>query len=92
MQNDGKINAMNIIIIKMPHSSLGDGSARINISDVGSGEGFFISGGEYIPISWSKSSRTAKTEFKDKNGNEILLNHGQTWIEIVSTAQTLAIE
>lgn len=92
LQNDGKINAMNIIIMKMPHSSLGDGSARINISDVGSGEGFFISGGEYIPISWSKSSRTAKTEFKDKNGNEILLNHGQTWIEIVSTAQTLAIE
>lgn len=92
IQNGGKISAMNIIIIKMPHASLGDGSARINVSDVGSGEGYFITSGEYIPITWSKSSRAAKTEFKDMEGNEIKLNHGQTWIEIVSTSQTLAIE
>ncbi len=92
IQNGGKISATNIIIIKMPHASLGDGSARINISDVGSCEGYFITAGEYIPITWSKSSRTAKTVFKDKEGNEIKLNHGQTWIEVVSTSQTLAIE
>ena len=92
IQNDGKISAMNIIVIKMPHASLGDGSARINISDVGNGEGYFISGGEYIPITWSKSARDAKTEFKDKNGKEILLNHGQTWIEIISASHNIAIE
>jgi len=92
IQSDAKIEAKNIIVIEMSHFSLGDGSARINISDVGSGKGYFISGGEYIPISWSKPSREAKTEYKDENGNEILLNHGQTWIQIVPSLSNLTLE
>lgn len=92
LQNNGKIQAKNIIIMQMSHASLGDGSARINISDVGSGKGYFITEGESIPITWSKPSRTAKTEFKDEDGNEIKLNHGQTWIEIVSNSHAYTIK
>ena len=92
LQGSAKIEAKNIIIIEMSHFSLGDGSARINISDVGSGKGYFISCGEYIPITWSKSSREAKTEFKDAYGKEILLNHGQTWIQVVSNLSNITLE
>ena len=92
LQNDAKIEAKNIIVIEMAHFSLGDGSARINISDVGSGKGYFITQGKYVPITWSKTSRDAKTEFKDENGKEILLNHGQTWIQVVSNLSNLVIE
>ncbi len=92
LQGDGKIEAKNIIVMIMPHASLGDGSARINISDVGSGKGYFITEGEYIPITWTKESRTAKTVFKDEDGDEVLLNHGQTWIQVVSTSHSVVIE
>lgn len=91
IQNGGKIEAKNIFVITMPHASLGDGSARINVSDVGSGKGYFITEGEYIPVTWSKPSRNAKTEFKDEDGDEVLLNHGQTWIQVVSPSHNVTI-
>jgi len=92
LQSDSEIEAKNIIVMVMPQSSLGDGSARINISDVGKGKGYFISGGKHIPVTWSKSSRKDKTEFKDESGKEIELNHGQTWIEIVSPDTSVTIK
>ena len=33
-----------------------------------------------------------KTEFKDESGKEIELNHGQTWIEIVSPDTSVTIK
>lgn len=92
IQNNGKIEAKNIIIMQMPHASLGDGSARINISNIGSGKGYFITDGEYIPITWSKPSRGDKTTFKGEDGNEVQLNHGQTWIQIVSSSHSVEIK
>ena len=92
MQEGAKIAAENIIVMKMHEAPLGDGSARINISDVGSGEGYFLTAGKCVPVKWSKESRTAKTVWKDGSGNEIKLNPGQTWVEIVSTSVNTAIE
>ena len=92
LQEGAKIAAENIIVMKMHEAPLGDGSARINISDVGSGEGYFLTAGKCVPVKWSKESRTAKTVWKDGSGNEIKLNPGQTWVEIVSTSVNTAIE
>lgn len=90
LQENAEIRAKNIIVIQMKQSSLGDGSDRINIYNTGSGEGYFITGGRYIPITWSKESRQSPTEYKDMDGNDILLNPGQTWIQIIDM-QTDAI-
>lgn len=92
LQENVKIAAENIIVMKMREAPLGDGSARINISDVGSGEGWFITAGKCVPINWSKESRAAKTVWKDAKGNEIKLNPGQTWVEIVSTSTDVTPE
>jgi hypothetical protein len=61
----------------------GDKQGRHNIYTVGSGEGFYITNGKAQEIKWSKSSRTAQTKYRDDKGNDIVLNPGQTWIQVV---------
>lgn len=92
IQEDGKIEAQNIIVLKMKQISLGDTSGRIDISDVGSGEGYYITCGKSVPVTWAKSSRTASTVIKDKNGDEIALNPGQTWVQVVSTNHNFTMQ
>ncbi len=51
---------------------------------VSSGEGYYITGGKAIPITWSKSGEAAQTVFKVKaTGEEIVMNTGKTYIAIV---------
>ena len=92
LQNNAAIAAKNIIVIYMGESLLGDGSDRINIYNIASGKGYFFTGGKYIPITWSKPSRSDATSFKNEAGDEIKLNPGQTWIEIVPNNYTITIK
>ncbi len=48
------------------------------------GEGYFITGGTAIPITWSKGHDMYPTVFYDTSGNEITLNTGKTYIALVS--------
>ncbi|MBO5113299.1 MAG: DUF3048 domain-containing protein [Lachnospiraceae bacterium] len=52
---------------------------------VGSGEdGYYLTNGQAIPITWSKADETAVTVYKNKaTGEEIELNTGKTYIAIV---------
>ena len=92
LQENVDIAAENIIVMIMKEAPLGDGSDRINISDVGEGDGYFVTRGKYIPIRWSKAARDKETVYTDAEGNGIELNPGQTWIEIVSPKMKVTVE
>ena len=63
------------------------------IDNVGSGEGYYISEGYAIPIIWEKSSKNAKTIYKVKEtGKELVVNDGNTYIQIYPTSGSLAIK
>lgn len=47
------------------------------------GKGVLFQDGKATEVTWSKSSRTSPTVYKDALGKEIQLNRGQTWIEVV---------
>lgn len=49
----------------------------------GSGSGKFITNGHIEDITWKKDSDTAPTRYYDAGGNEIVLNAGKTFVEIV---------
>jgi hypothetical protein len=80
MKDGIDITAKNVIVLEVPSSSLGDGSARIELYNTGAGKGYYFTMGKYINIIWEKSSRTGDTVYKDQSGNEIILNPGQTWV------------
>lgn len=87
--------AKNIITYKVYNYTLNDGYAggRQDLNNIGSGEGYFISEGYAIPITWEKSSRSAQTVYKVKaTGKELVVNDGNTFIQIQPQIQTLTIE
>lgn len=60
-----------------------DGAQLTTIKTTGSGRALFYIDGEQIEGTWEKASKSSKTIFKDTLGNEVKLNPGQTWIEVV---------
>ncbi len=87
--------AKNIITYKVHNYTLNDGYAggRQDLNNIGSGDGYYISEGYAIPITWQKSSRSAQTVYKVKQTNkELVVNDGNTFIQIQPDIQTLTIE
>jgi len=95
------VTTKNIIVQKLGYTMCDD-NYYWDLYTVGSGTGYYITNGYYIPINWNKSSRESKTKYtykpgtvidgKDVGGQEISVSDGRTWIEIQTTKQTLTIE
>ena len=69
--------AKNIIIYKIRNYTLndGEGKGRQELDNIGSGEGYFVTGGYVIPITWEKSSHSEQTVYKTNVGKSTLLNN-----------------
>lgn len=82
----------NIIVYQVKNSSIGgDDKGRQDIQNIGSGNGYFITGGVSIPITWEKTSRDAQTVYRYMDGTEITVNDGNTWIHIVPSSGNVSI-
>lgn len=83
----------NIITYQVSNTSLNDGSGkdRQTLDNIGSGEGYYITNGYAVPITWSKSSRSSQTVYKYKDGTEIDVNDGNTFIQIQPKGKNLII-
>ncbi len=92
-RNSGlQVAPCNILIQVVPSAPIaGDEKDRINVGTVGSGKGWFITGGKSRAISWEKTARDAQTRYLFEDGSPLLLNPGQMWIEIVPSAKTAVI-
>ena len=84
----------NIITYQVDNYTLNDGEnkGRQDIENIGEGTGYYISGGYAVPITWEKSSRTSQTKYYLENGEELVVNDGNTFIQIQPEGQTLTIE
>lgn len=92
LQEDKVLSPKNIIIQFAKNYSLGDGTARQNVETTSGGDGYYFTNGKYIKITWSKVSRRDKTIYKDESGKEIMINPGQTMIQIVPPTANVTIE
>ena len=85
--------AKNIITYQVPNYTIyGDNKGRQTLDNIGSGDGWFISNGYAVPITWEKQSRSSKTKYKYLDGTEIEVNDGNTYIQIQPSGQDLTIE
>ncbi len=95
-----EVNTKNIIIEKINYKMCDD-NYYWDLETTGSGDGYFITNGQAIPIKWSKSSRSNKTKYtyeegtiingQDVSGQEITVSDGRTYIELQTTEQKLTI-
>lgn len=82
----------NIIVYQVKYSNIsGDNKGRQDIANIGKGDGYYITNGVAIPITWEKTSREAQTVYRYKDGTEITVNDGNTWIHIVPTTGDISI-
>ncbi len=46
-------------------------------------DGYYITNGKCIPVTWTKDDELTPTRYYDKNGEEIVLNTGRTYVALV---------
>lgn len=83
----------NIIVYQVENKNLVDAEnkGRQELNNIGKGQGYYISDGYAIPIKWSKSSRSEQTKYTLSNGEELKVNDGNTFIQIVPTSGKVTI-
>ena len=86
-----QVSTKNIIVQKINYSVCSD-DYYWDLKTIGSGEGYFITNGQAVPITWKKESRAGKTKYFYKDGTEIEVSDGRTYIEIQTNKQNLTIE
>lgn len=88
LQKDAKsgetIKTKNIIVqFESMQNVVNNGVQGVDMQTIGSGKALVFQDGKAIVGRWQKTSRNTLTALTDENGKEILLNRGQTWIEVV---------
>lgn len=92
MQNGNVLSFKNVIVELIADRALGDGSDRRDITTTGSGKGYYFTNGAYEEITWSKASRTAPTVYTKADGSELMINAGNTMINIISPSAGVTIQ
>ncbi len=92
-QTGEQFAAKNIIIYNVGNYTLNDGQnkGRQELTNIGSGEGWYISMGKVEKINWSKSARGTKTSYTKADGTALELNPGITYIQIIPTGNAVTI-
>lgn len=86
--------AKNIIMIFVKDELLDDpeDKGRRNLYNIGNGKGFFATNGMVEEIVWEKKARDSKTMYFDMQGNELTINDGITWVQIIPITGTVNFE
>ncbi|PKM83073.1 MAG: DUF3048 domain-containing protein [Firmicutes bacterium HGW-Firmicutes-14] len=77
------------IIVQYTNTKVIDNEGRREIDMVGRGRAVLFTGGKAYTGTWAKKSMRAQTYFYGENGEELKLNPGQTWIEVVPARTTV---
>lgn len=83
--DNGSVTAFKNVIIQSCPFMQYDENGYLVYYVVGSGnDGYYLTNGQAIPVTWSKADETAVTVYQNKaTGEEIKLNTGKTYIAIV---------
>ena len=81
----------NIITYKLGTSTI-DSYGRLDLKNIGSGEGYYITNGYAIPIKWEKETRKSQTRYYYTDGTELKVSDGNTFIQIQPLEKELVIE
>ena len=79
-----QISATNVLILKTSVARIpGDTEGRLNIATTGSGSGYYISGGQYVDIGWSRPDDSSQFAYALSDGSDFALGQGKTYICII---------
>jgi uncharacterized protein (DUF697 family) len=73
------------VIVQLASMKVIDNVGRRQVDIVGKGEGFLVTAGAVVPLTWEKAAHETPTEYYDKNGDKLRVNKGKTWICVLQT-------
>lgn len=79
------------IIIQKTNITLQKDKIHVDIKLIGNGTGYFISNGKVIEMNWERKDKNSQTIIKDKSGNPIPFNVGNTWWNIIDNSNAIQI-
>jgi len=82
-KNTGESIFVKNIIISFANTKVIDEVGRLSIKTIDSGNGYYISNGYCTNIKWQKDSRTGQTKYTFQDGSSLVINPGNTWIQIL---------
>jgi hypothetical protein len=82
---DGDEVMANNIVVMATEIVVVDNLTRRHIKTVGQGDALVVQDGRIILGRWEKDERTSRLRFYNAEGEEIAMNAGKTWIEVVSS-------
>ncbi len=83
-----QITTRNILVQKVKSKVL-DEKGRLKINMTAGGDAMLFTNGVVVKGSWSRKNLDSPTIFKDKDGNEMKLNVGTSWIQVVDDTVTI---
>ena len=82
-REDGQITPTVVIALKVDMSKVLEDGYRESIVTLGKGQAVIFQNGTAKEVTWKKDDKDKPLTFTDKNGKEVLLARGQTWITAV---------
>lgn len=80
--DEGQIAVKNILFQYCP-AGFYKPSEYLDIDVHSPGLGYYITNGRFTNVTWTKDGTYGVTRYYDKNGEEILMNTGKTWVCII---------
>lgn len=88
-----RIKTKNILILDVDYQPIyGDDENRLNMKNIGSSKGIYISNGKQKNITWEKNYRSDKTVYFNEDGSKLLINDGNTYIALKPNNMAIEIE
>ena len=81
----------NVIILICPYTLTKDDYNHIEVATVGTGKGYYMTGGKIVEIRWTKTSGDAPIKLCYTSGKEITLTPGKTNFEVVSYDKNVTV-
>lgn len=93
LETGEQYTAKNIIVYKVGNYTIndGEGKGRQELENIGSGSGYYISNGYSVPITWEKKTHSGQTIYRYESGEEITVNDGNTFVQILPTSGKINI-
>lgn len=83
------VSFMNVIIQRVHYYPSAWDAHLWAVAASGSGEGYYVSRGKVVPITWKKESEEAQTLYYTKDGKELKLNPGKTFVSVIDNKNTV---
>lgn len=80
-ENGEQLNFENVLILFAKHDDIpGDEAGRITVETTGSGSGYYVTRGRYIPITWQRAGIDSPFTFATASGGGLTFTPGKTMI------------